>query len=208
MGMTGGICRASDSQIRELRHDPAKLATFLEGSAWMPPLRDVRPRGLLGWLLKWSPITVQEVDPEAVPPPGYDSPALDDVQLDIDKAWHGLHFLFTGTAWEGEEPASYLVRGGEDIGEADELGYSSIRALTADQVSRFAAFLKERSREELRQRYDPKRMMALEIYPETWTRDTPGAESELEILLASFEELRDFVSRAAASGDCAIVYLT
>jgi hypothetical protein len=35
--------------------------------------------------------------------------------VDIDKGWHGLHFLFTGTADGGEERACYLVRGGEEI---------------------------------------------------------------------------------------------
>lgn len=36
--------------------------------------------------------------------------------VDIDKAWHALHFLFTGTAWEGEMPASFLLVGGAPVG--------------------------------------------------------------------------------------------
>jgi hypothetical protein len=24
--------------------------------------------------------------------------------LDVDKAWHGIHFLLTGSTWEGEAP--------------------------------------------------------------------------------------------------------
>jgi hypothetical protein len=36
-----------------------------------------------------------------------DDPALsDDDQIDLGKSWHALHFLFTGTAWEGVLPAS------------------------------------------------------------------------------------------------------
>jgi hypothetical protein len=31
--------------------------------------------------------------------------------LDIDKAWHGLHFLLTGTAWEGTSPLDFIVAG-------------------------------------------------------------------------------------------------
>jgi hypothetical protein len=29
--------------------------------------------------------------------------------LDLDKAWHGLHFLLTGTAWEGTPPLDFIV---------------------------------------------------------------------------------------------------
>ena len=35
--------------------------------------------------------------------PGYEgnNPAVaKDDQVDLDKGWHALHFLFTGTAWE------------------------------------------------------------------------------------------------------------
>ena len=35
--------------------------------------------------------------------------------VDLDKVWHGIHFLLTGSAWEGEEPLCYLVNGGEWI---------------------------------------------------------------------------------------------
>src|SRR5512145_3257845 len=28
---------------------------------------------------------------------------------DLDKAWHGIHYFLTGTAWEGEHPDNFLV---------------------------------------------------------------------------------------------------
>ena len=30
-----------------------------------------------------------------------------EIDIDIDKAWHGLHFLFTGAAEEGPEPGCF-----------------------------------------------------------------------------------------------------
>ena len=33
-------------------------------------------------------------------------------ELEVDKAWHGLHFLLTGTAWEGDFPLNFIVSGG------------------------------------------------------------------------------------------------
>src|SRR5579872_4450187 len=29
--------------------------------------------------------------------------------IDIDKAWHGIHYLLTGTAWAGSAPLSFIV---------------------------------------------------------------------------------------------------
>lgn len=201
MGMTGGIYRASDSEIQKLRAEPHTIGDFIEGSGWAPPVREVRPKGVLGWLLKLTPITIEEVDPTAVPPSYYKE--HERPHCDLDKAWHGLHFLLTGTAWEGEEPACYLVRGGEDLGDADELGYNVIQALSPPRVQRLAAFLNSLSRQELERRFDPERMMALDIYPEIWTRD-----SACEYLLDASDELRTFVNTLGDSGDGAIVYLT
>src|SRR5829696_7547426 len=33
----------------------------------------------------------------------------------FEKSWHGLHFLLTGTAWEGEPPLNFLLAGGREI---------------------------------------------------------------------------------------------
>jgi Domain of unknown function (DUF1877) len=115
MGMTCTVCRVTDEEIDRLLEEPAGLADFLDpddGSA--PRVRTVRPKGLLGLALRLFPITITEVvpDPRAdVAPRVIDR----DRSVDIDKGWHGLHFLFTGTADGGEEPACYLVRGGEDL---------------------------------------------------------------------------------------------
>ena len=171
---------------------------------WAPPVREVRPKGVLGWLWRFSPITVEEVDPTAVPPASV-KPVRPHV--DLEKAWHGLHFLFTGTAWEGDEPACYLTRGGEDIGDED-LGYTSIRVLDPERLRAFRRFLDGLSPEELRRRFEPRRMMELEIYPEVWDDHESEARTELDYLLAAFEELRQFVAETADAGDGAIAFLT
>ena len=47
---------------------------------------------------------------------------------DLDKAWHGLHYLFTGTDEGGNSPLDFLAVGGEEIGTI-EVGYGPARAL-------------------------------------------------------------------------------
>ena len=196
MGMTGGLYRASADEIQKLLDDPASIEQFVEASTWAPPVREVRPKGILGWLLKLSPITIEEVDPDAEPPPGYD-PANDRPHCDLEGVWDGLHFLFTGTAGEGEPPACYLLTGGADIGEPDELGYSVLQALSPVQVQQFATFLRGLSHEELERRLDQKRMRELKV-----------DQRPLEHFLNAFDDLRRFVDATVESKAGAVVYVT
>jgi hypothetical protein len=207
MGMTGGLVRASDDDIGRFRVDRSGLSAFIAGDTWAPPIRRVQPKGILGWLLRLTPITIEEVDPDAVPPEGAKLVEAES-HLDLDKAWQPLHFLLTGTAWEGEEPGCYLVRGGEELAEDDELGYSSIRALTPHQVSRFDEFLTNLSHDTLRRRFDYARMVALDIYAKPRRREKAGAHDEVVPLLEAFDALQSFVAVTAKEGAGAIVYLT
>ena len=110
MGLTCSLHRASEAEITRLLAEPDAMAGFLypeDGST--PRVREVRPKGVLGWLLRLTPITIEEVVPDSGDGPE-PAPLDPDRTIDIDKAWHGLHFLLTGTADEGDEPACFLVR--------------------------------------------------------------------------------------------------
>jgi len=205
--MTGGLVRASEADIARLRADRSSLPHFIEGDAWAPPIRRVQPKGVLGWLLKLTPITIEEVDPDAVRPA--DAALTDsDAHLDLDKAWLPLHFLLTGTAWEGEEPACYLVKGGEELAdEDDDLGYSSIRALTPHQVRRFSEFLGPLTHDALRERFEIEKMVALDIYRVSRGR-TVSRDVEMPYLLDAFDALQSFAARTAERNDGAIAFLT
>jgi hypothetical protein len=123
--------------------------------------------------------------------------------LEIDKAWHGLHFLLTGTAWDGSFPLNFIVAGGEEVG--DDLGYGPARALRSADVVKVDTALDPLTSEELRGRFDAARMTELEIYPFGWSQDPDG---ELEYLLAFYLELRAFVQRTAERGHGLLVYLS
>ena len=205
--MTGGLYRASSAEIRRLLDEPESIDEFVEASTWAPPVREVRPKGILGWLMKLSPVKVFENDPDAEPPPGYDS-ANDRPHCDLEGVWHGLHFLFTGTAWEGDEPACYLIRGGDAIGEADELGYIVLQALSPARMQQFASFLRGLSREELERRFKPDRMTELQIDPVIWARTPNDDDHPLVHLLDGYDQLRAFVIAAADAKAGAVVYVS
>jgi Domain of unknown function (DUF1877) len=125
-------------------------------------------------------------------------------EIDVDKAWHGIHFLLTGTAWEGEPPLGFIVRGGRELGE---VGYGPARLFSNDEVKAIAASLRPLTREVLEARFQPDTMMRLEIYPNIW--DRPRDEDDtLEYLLSYYDSLREFVTGAAELGEGLIVYVT
>jgi hypothetical protein len=210
MGMTGGLVRATVEEITRLREHRSELAEFLECGLWAPPTREVQPKGILSWLLRLTPVRIYETDPDAVPPPGADEGPIRP-SVDLDKAWEPLHFLLTGSnADGGDEPACYLAFGGEDLdSDLDDNVYSSIRALTPEQVASFDRHLRSLTLEELRRRFDVDRMTELRIYARPRRSKGPDDYDQmLDHLLEAFEEVRAFVRETAASGAGAIVYLT
>ena len=124
-------------------------------------------------------------------------------ELEIDKAWHGLHFLLTGTAWEGDFPLNFIATGGQEVG--DDLGYGPARALTSSEVQKIDAALEPLRPGELAERFDAARMTELDIYPFGWSHDPDG---ELEYLLDFYAELRAFVRRTAERENAVLVYLS
>src|SRR5271165_1779219 len=74
--------------------------------------------------------------------------------LNIDKSWHGIHFLLTSSAWGGTPPLSNAVLGGTEFGP--DLGYGPARYLTPDQVKEVAAGLDRITGETLRGRFNPR----------------------------------------------------
>ena len=124
-------------------------------------------------------------------------------ELDVDKAWHGLHFLLTGSAWEGSFPLNFIVSGGEEVG--DDLGYGPARGLTSADVRAINAALEPLAADELGQRFDAQRMTELQIYPFGWSDDPEG---ERAYLLEYYTDLRAFVHRTAEQGRALLVYLS
>ncbi|MDX2092364.1 MAG: YfbM family protein [Kofleriaceae bacterium] len=128
----------------------------------------------------------------------------DRLHIDVDKAWHGIHFLLSGDAWEGTLPHGFIMAG-EPIGDED-VGYGPARGLTASEVRRVAMALLAIDEPKLRSRFDSAAMMAAEIYPQIWDRD-PDRDDTLGYLLEHFGVLQQFVKDAAEAGDAMPIYI-
>jgi len=120
--------------------------------------------------------------------------------IDVDKAWHGIHFLLANDAWAGELPLANVVLGGNEIG--DDVGYGPAKYLTADEVFEVANALKDLSSDAFRARYNAKSLLDNEIYPQIWHDD----DDAVGYLTSYYETLRDYYLDAAAKGNAMLKY--
>ncbi len=124
--------------------------------------------------------------------------------VDLHKSWHMFHFVFTGRASGGTPPASFLMEGGEPIGE--DLGYGPARLLNPALTAALAAFVAPLTVDESKGRLDGERMAALSIYP---AFDADDAEEEYgEDIEHYFPKLRDHFGAASAVGEATLVWLS
>lgn len=113
--------------------------------------------------------------------------------LSLEKAWHGLHYLLTGETWESNGPRGFLLSGGTEHQDDEE-----VRRLQPHEVVQIHETLQSISDEELWSGFDADEMYAHDIYPQIW--DEP--ENDLrEEYLDYFNALKEFVAMVAASGD-------
>ncbi len=114
--------------------------------------------------------------------------------ISLDKDWHGVHFLLCGAAEPGGTLLSQVVMGGVEVGE-DDNGYGPARYFTADRTAEIARALADPALEAaMKARFDPARMTAAELYPGGWEQ-----AGELDRLMESFRELREFFTAASQS---------
>src|SRR5262245_9734668 len=87
--------------------------------------------------------------------------------LSLEKSWHGLHFILTGTAWEGSPPLDVIAAGGETVGNED-VGYGPARVLRAHKVKELEMALSAFSSDDFDRKFDLTAFGEAEIYPQIW----------------------------------------
>jgi len=134
-----------------------------------------------------------------------DSFRTDDADsLDLEKAWHGLHFLLTGQARGGKAPLCFLFSGGVPVG--GDMGYGPVRAIRSGPLATFHRAIQALSETSLRKRFEPQRMTREGVYPGIWQREPAGQCADW--LCESFHQLREFVANAAHAGRGILICLS
>lgn len=196
MSMVGNLARIPNATLEMLHKHPRLITRLLYPNLPDPPEREA------GWLAR---LLGRKSVPGVRTPLPHLQPLAESDSFYIDKAWHGLHFLFTGSASEGEFPAGFLVTCGTPIGDID-VGYGPARSFTPAEVQSIAAFLDDQDEAQLKSRIDPEVMQNLEIYPSVWSEDT-SIEEEWEYLVSTFRGMKEFVRHASLGQLAMIVYV-
>lgn len=198
MGMVLGLVTLADGNIERILRDPPLVWRVIAPDD-PEPYRQARKSGVLGRLFGRG----RAADGTA------DEITLGDgegIETDLDKAWHGIHFLLTGSAYGGDHPYNFIATGGREVGDV-EVGYGPARVLTAAQTREVHEALSAISDESLRQRFNPDEMMAQNIYPEIWDRDDEEDDA-LGYLMEYVEILRGFLAQAVEERVGVVLYLS
>lgn len=121
--------------------------------------------------------------------------------VSLEKSWHALHFVLTGTANEGDEPLNFILLGGTPVGDED-VGYGPARLLSPQFVSQLNAVLTPITADVFDDRFDLAAIDAADIYPQIW--DEPREEL-LDEFASYFSEMKEIVARAAQSNAAMLV---
>lgn len=188
MGISMGLQAASDEKIDELANDANALNKFIraggrEESANGDALRAILANGsalnpqMKGLFNMFSSFKEsQKLGPS----------------LDLGKGCHGLHYLFSGSPYQGREPQCFLMHGGRVIGKFER--EFDVRAITSRQLVAFSHEIQTIEDAELTRRYNGKAMIAANIYPVAlWADDNPDG---LTHLCAKLSELKRFLKCA------------
>jgi len=190
MGMVLGLTTLSDENIERVVADPPLVWRVVapdDPEIYEASRREQRKPSFLSRLLGNKP---------ADPPPSaaFALGAAEGIATDLDKAWHGIHYLLTGTADAAAMPWSFLISGGRSVGDID-VGYAPARAFTAAETRSIAEALADVGEDELRARFDPGDMTSKEIYPEIWNRGLPE-DDPFGYLVEYHRLLRGFLQQA------------
>ena len=201
MSMCLNLVALSDANIRRVLEDPPLIwqAIAPDAPEFYEAARAEHARsGLLSKLFGRArpPAAVADLELSS----------LEGDSTDLDKAWHGIHYFLTGTAWEGAHPGNFLVSGGTAVGDID-VGYGPARTLTAAETREVRAALMALSNADLEARFNPEDMLAKQIYPEIWSRDADDDDT-LGYLMEYVETLRGFLDQAVQQNLGIIVYLS
>lgn len=188
MSMIGNLTRIPEHVRVALHTDPERITALL-----YPEIVEEKKPGFFSRLFGKR----RDGAPTPDQPPHTLGP---DDSIDLDKTWHALQFLFTGTAWEGDFPACFLVNSGQTVGDVD-VGYGPARSFTPIQTKEIAQYLDTLEHAALKERYDCKKMLALEIYPQHWT------DEDRDYLEDGLEKATRFVRETAEKDMALLVYI-
>lgn len=115
------------------------------------------------------------------------------IPFDLDEQWQAIHYLLTGSAGATDEPLSVIVGKFPKIGK--DQGFGSAWLIPADAIVAANEALEAVGNKDLRKRYDPKAMVADNVYgAKLLLEDGDGG---LDFVMDDVDRLRSFLREGA-----------
>ncbi len=194
MSMIGCFRSASDTEIADLLESPKRIYRVLYPDMDIPVSE---PKQSL-----WSRLFGKPSQPQ--PQADNWQPESGNVEFDVDKAWHGIHFALCGHPEEGTGPLSFICCGGKQVGEED-VGYGPARAFTSSEVSEIVSALNDVEISGLRDSANASTFMENDIYPQIWE---DNETESFEYVFSYLEDLRGFLQEVLSQGKGLLVYIS
>jgi len=197
MSMICNLARITEAQYASLSAGPSIITKLIYGDVDDQPVAP--KRGLLSRLFSREPVPPTKTESQTVPP-------IDPTdQVDLDKAWHTLHFLFTGDAWGGLFPEGFLVSCGKPVGSVD-VGYGPARMFDPKEVQAIAAFVESQQADTMRKKLNPKKLLEEQIYP-NFGSESAVTDEDWAYIAGAFESASAFIRETNRRGMAMLVYL-
>ncbi len=205
MGMIGHLRAITEEQLKQFRQNPAAIGEFLHGKkradiakiqAALERVQQIGLRAIGNPAEKEKARLeiIRELTAAGVKLPT-DGPDEDGLRL--EKSWHSLHYLLTGSAQEVDSPLGNAILGGKEIGP--DLGYGPARFLDPTQVREVSSALNKISKRDLARQFDLEKMVAANVY-------ACNDKSELESAQHYFQQMVKYYAEAAKRGDAMLLY--
>ena len=127
-------------------------------------------------------------------------------RINSDKFWESVFFLLTGasikTSGKAKKPLRWTLNPPQFIDKHQEIGYGRAKYTTSNQTKEISIALDQISIDDLRSRYDSRRMMELEIYPDIWDDN-----ESLEESIIYFKAIKEFYKAAQENQAVIILFL-
>ncbi|MCL2620968.1 MAG: YfbM family protein [Defluviitaleaceae bacterium] len=132
----------------------------------------------------------------------------DETLMDIDKAWHMLHFVLTGQTSvdsSDDNPLSKVAMGGDNIRKGEDCdGWQFGRSITSQQVVATCEVLKGVKKSWIADNFNLSDMLENEVYP---VQDHHNKEEMLEYLLEYFDDVVDFFNEAKDENQAIVFFV-
>ncbi|AFL74299.1 protein of unknown function (DUF1877) [Thiocystis violascens DSM 198] len=131
-------------------------------------------------------------------------PVVESETLELNQAWHILHYLLSGSDAEGEWPSAFIMSGGHKIGP--DLGYGPARLLNTELSKEVADFLSAPSRQALNAAYVAQDIQAAKIYWQV-ASEPNERQRQIEELWSMVQDMRTYFDRTAQAGSSILVHI-